>query len=174
MFFRYALQQMPILFVFAKIRLKKKSHISRNEVRNSFFKQKSIRERRLEKNAFTPKIKQGCGSVNDAVGQLAPHSYSTEGPPHHTRVREHQKPRYTPTVSVPQVPQKRSSQSYRSFRPLRSCAVGNAEDVRLRFYRQFRLCFTTTDFGGRKGIGLSPYPYQISTRKEYLNGQPRH
>ena len=54
---------------------------------------------------------------------------------------------------------KRSSRNYRSFRPLRSCAVGNAEDVRLRFYRQFRLCFTTTDFSGRKGIGLSPYPF---------------
>ena len=49
-----------------------------------------------------------------------------------------------------------------SFLPsLRSCTVGNAEDVRLRFYRQFRLCFTTTDFGGRKGIGLSPYPYAV-------------
>ena len=57
------------------------------------------------------------------------------------------------------VPQKRRSRGFRSFRPLRSCTVGNAEDVRLRFYRQFRLCFTTTDFGGRKGIGLSPYPY---------------
>lgn len=56
---------------------------------------------------------------------------------------------------------KRSSHIFRSFRPLRSCAVGNAEDVRLRFYRQFRLCFTTTDFGGRKGIGLSPYPYAV-------------
>lgn len=47
MFFRYALQQMPTLFVFAKIRQKKKSHISRNEVRNSLLKQKFIYERRL-------------------------------------------------------------------------------------------------------------------------------
>ena len=52
MFFRYALQQMPTLFVFAKIRQKKKSHISRNEVRNSFLKQKSIQERRFEKERF--------------------------------------------------------------------------------------------------------------------------
>ena len=66
-----------------------------------------------------------------------------------------------PIYRVPEVPQKRSSHSFRSFRPLRSRAVGNAEDVRLRFYRQFRLCFTTTDFGGRKGIGLSPYPYAV-------------
>ena len=29
------------------------------------------------------------------------------------------------------------------------------------FYRQFRLCITTADFGGRKGIGLSPYPYAV-------------
>ena len=94
-------------------------------------------------------------------GNRPPHTHSTGDTPHHSRVREHQKPRYTSTVSVPQVPQKRSSHIFRSFRPLRSCAVGNAEDVRLRFYRQFRLCFTTTDFGGRKGIGLSPYPYAV-------------
>ena len=81
---------------------------------------------------------------------------------------------HAPCIECLKCLKKRSSRNYRSFRPLRSCAVGNAEDVRLRFYRQFRLCFTTTDFGGRKGIGLSPYPYQISTRKESLNGQPRH
>ena len=43
---------MPTLFVFVKIRQKKKSHISRNEVRNLFLKQKSIHERRLEKERF--------------------------------------------------------------------------------------------------------------------------
>ena len=52
MFFRYALQQMPTLFAFAKIRQKKKSHISGNEVRNSFLKQKSIQERRFEEERF--------------------------------------------------------------------------------------------------------------------------
>ena len=82
-----------------------------------------------------PHITQGCESIRS----------------HDTR----------PMYRVPQVPQKRSSQSYRSFRPLRSCAVGNAEDVRLRFYRQFRLCFTTAHLGGRKGIGLSPYPCAV-------------
>ncbi len=91
-------------------------------------------------------------------GKRPPHTHSTGDTPHHSRMREHQKSRYTPTVSVPQ---QRSSHIFRSFRPLRSCAVGNAEDVRLRFYRQFRLCFTTADFGGRKGIGLSPYPYAV-------------
>jgi hypothetical protein len=45
---------MPTLFVFAKIRRKKKSHISRNEVRNSLLKQKSIHERRFEKEHFYP------------------------------------------------------------------------------------------------------------------------
>ena len=90
------------------------------------------------------------------------HPYSTEETPRQSRVREHQKPRYTPHVSsASSASKKRSSRNYRSFRPLRSCAVGNAEDVQLRFYRQFRLCFTTTDFGGRKGIGLSPYPYAV-------------
>ena len=71
MFFRYALQQMPTLFVFAKIRQKKKSHISRSEVRNSFLKQKLFRKGGLKKNAFTPKIKQGCGSASDAVGHMS-------------------------------------------------------------------------------------------------------
>lgn len=71
MFFRYALQQMPTLFVFAKIRQKKKSHISRSEVRNSFLKNNLFRKGGLKKNASTPKIKQGCGSANETVGQLA-------------------------------------------------------------------------------------------------------
>jgi len=26
-------------------------------------------------------------------------------------------------------------------------------------YRQFRLCITTAYLGGRKGVGLCPYPY---------------
>ena len=68
---------------------------------------------------------------------------------------------HAPCIECLKCLKKRRSRHYRSFRPLRSCAVGNAEDVRLRFYRQFRLCFTTTDFGGRKGIGLSPYPYAV-------------
>ena len=42
-------------FAFAKIRQKEKSHISRNEVRNSFLKQKSIHERRSEKERFHAK-----------------------------------------------------------------------------------------------------------------------
>ena len=70
-------------------------------------------------------------------------------------IRSHDtRPRYR----VPQVPQKTqlSKLSFLSF-----LRIGNAEDVRLRFYRQFRLCFTTADFGGRKGIGLSPYPYAV-------------
>ena len=82
-----------------------------------------------------PHITQGCESIRS----------------HDTR----------PCIECLKCLKKRSSRNYRSFRPLRSCAVGNAEDVRLRFYRQFRLCFTTTDFGGRKGIGLSPYPYAV-------------
>ena len=56
MFFRYALQQMPALFVFAKIRQKKKSHISGNEVTGSFLKQKSILERRLRMQSNPHKL----------------------------------------------------------------------------------------------------------------------
>ena len=72
---------MPTLFVFVKIRQKKKSHISRSEVRNSFFKQKRFRKGGLKKNTSTPKIKQGCGSVNNAVWQQsAPHSFNWRYP----------------------------------------------------------------------------------------------
>ena len=28
-------------------------------------------------------------------------------------------------------------------------------------YDEFRLCITTAHLGGRKGIGLSPYPYAV-------------
>ena len=28
-------------------------------------------------------------------------------------------------------------------------------------YDEFRLCVTTAHLGGRKGIGLSPYPYAV-------------
>lgn len=31
-------------------------------------------------------------------------------------------------------------------------------------YCEFRLCMTPADYGGVKGIGLSPYPYQIFTK----------
>lgn len=148
-------------FLCLQKRQKKKSHISRNEVRNSFLKQKLFRKGGLKKNAPRRRLSRAVEAQTMRWGNWPPHPHLTEDTPHHSRVREHQKPRYTPTVSVPQVPQKRSADSFRSFRPLRSCAVGNAEDVRLRFYRQFRLCFTTTDFGGCKGIGLSTYPYAV-------------
>ena len=62
---------------------------------------------------------------------------------------------------VPQVPQK-TQLSELSFLP--SLAFLRCRERRrctAWVYRQFRLCFTTTDFGGRKGIGLSPYPYAV-------------
>lgn len=31
-------------------------------------------------------------------------------------------------------------------------------------YCEFRLCMTPADFGGAKGVGLSPYPYQLFTK----------
>lgn len=31
-------------------------------------------------------------------------------------------------------------------------------------YCEFRLCMTPADYGGVKGIGLSPYPYQSFTK----------
>ena len=95
-------------------------------------------------------------------GNWQPHPHPTEDTPRHSRVREHQKPRYTPHVSSASSASK-TQLSELSFLPsLVFQRIGNAEDVRLRFYRQFRLCFTTADFGGRKGIGLSPYPYAVS------------
>ena len=39
------------------------------------------------------------------------------------------------------------------------------------FYRQFRLCITTAHLGDRKGIGLSPYPYQFYYRKKVFYGR---
>ena len=82
-----------------------------------------------------PHITQGCESIRS----------------HDTR----------PMYRVPQVPQK-TQFSELSFLP--SLAFPRCRERRrctLRFYRQFRLCFTTADFGGRKGIGLSPYPYAV-------------
>ena len=162
MFFRYALQQMPTLLVFAKIRQKKKSHISRSEVRNSFLKQKFIQERRFEKERFHTEDQAGLWKHKRCGGATGrPPLFNRRYPTSIKDARASEAHDTRPMYRVPQVPQKRSSHIFRSFRPLRSCAVGNAEDVRLRFYRQFRLCFTTTDFGGRKGIGLSPYPYAV-------------
>ena len=94
-------------------------------------------------------------------GNRPPHHHSTGDSPHQSRVREHQKPRYTPTVSSASSASKNAA--IKALVPSVPCvpARWNAEDVRLRSYRQFRLCFTTTDFGGRKGIGLSPYPYAV-------------
>ena len=115
-----------------------------------------------QKNASTPKINQGCGSANDAVGHLAaPPSFNRRYPTSVKGERVSEATIHALCIECLKCLKNRSSQSYRSFRPLHSCAVGNAEDVRLRFYRQFRLCITTTDFGGRKGIGLSPYPYAV-------------
>ena len=114
------------------------------------------------RNASTPKIKQGCGSANDAEGQLAaPPLFNRRYPTSLKGARASEATIHAPCIECLKCLKKRSSHTFRSFRPLRSCAVGNAEDVRLRFYRQFRLCFTTADFGGRKGIGLSPYPYAV-------------
>ena len=89
------------------------------------------------------------------------HPHPTEYTPRHSRAREHQKPRYTPHVSSASSASKNAFLV--SFFPSVPCVPTrwNTEDVRLRFYRQFRLCFTTADFGGRKGIGLSPYPYAV-------------
>lgn len=113
----------------------------------------------MKKNASTPKIKQGCGSANERVGQLAaPPLFNRRYPTSLKGARASEATIHAPCIECLK---KRSSRNYRSLRPLRSCAVGNAEDVQLRFYRQFRLCFTTTDFGGCKGIGLSPYPYAV-------------
>ena len=32
-------------------------------------------------------------------------------------------------------------------------------------YDEFRLCVTTAYLGGRKGVGLSPYPYHFFTER---------
>ena len=35
-------------------------------------------------------------------------------------------------------------------------------------YCEFRLCMTPADFGGAKGIGRIPYPYQLFTKGVFL------
>ena len=86
-------------FAFAKRWQKKRATYRETRCATYFSNKNLFRKGGLKKNASTPKIKQGCGSANDAVGQLAAHPNSTEDPPRHSRVREHQKPRYTPHVS---------------------------------------------------------------------------
>ena len=162
MFFRCTLQQMPTLFVFAKIRQKKRATYRETRCATHFSNKNLFRKGGLKKKASTPKIKQGCGSANETVRQLAtPPSFNRRSPTSLKGARASEATIYAHGIECLKCLKKRSSRNYRSFHPLRSCAVGNAEDVRLRFYRQFRLCFTTTDFGGRKGIGLSPYPYAV-------------
>ena len=115
----------------------------------------------MKKNASTPKIKQGCGSTNDAVGQLAaPPSFNRRYPTSIKGARASEATIHAHGISVSSASK---HAALGAFVPSAPCvpARWNAEDVRLRFYRQFRLCFTTTDFGGRKGIGLSPYPYAV-------------
>ena len=96
------------------------------------------------------------------VGQpSAPHSFNRRYPTSLKGARASEATIHAHGIECLKCLKKRSSRNYRSFRPLRSCAVGDAEDVRLQFYRQFRLCITTAHLGGRKGIGLSPYPYAV-------------
>ena len=95
-------------------------------------------------------------------GNWPPHPHPTEDTPRQSRGREHQKPRYTPHVSSASSVSKNAALG--TFVPSVPCVPalsGTQKMYSFGFYRQFRLCFTTTDFGGRKGIGLSPYPYAV-------------
>jgi hypothetical protein len=71
MFFRYALQQMPTFFAFAKRWQKKRATYRETRCATHFSNKNLFRKGGLKKNTSTPKINQGCGSANDAVGQLA-------------------------------------------------------------------------------------------------------
>ena len=161
MFFRYALQQMPTLFVFAKKAEEKEPHIEKRGAQlisqTKIYSGKEVEKRTLPRR----RLSRAVEAQTMRWGNRPPHPHSTGDTPHHSRVREHQKPRYAPTVSSASSASKNAALI--AFVPSVPCvpARWNAEDVWLRFYRQFRLCFTTTDFGGRKGIGLSPYPYAV-------------
>ena len=138
MFFRYALQQMPTLFVFAKIRQKKKSHISRNEVRNSFLKQKLFRKGGLKKNASTPKIKQGCERENNAVGQpSAPSSFNRRYPTSLKGARASEVTIYAHGIECLKCLKKHSSRIFRPFRPLRSYVSGTQKMYGFGFIASF-------------------------------------
>ena len=126
-----------------KRRQKEKSHISRNEVRNLFLKQKSIQERRLEKERFHAEDQAGLWKRKRCCGATGHLTLIQPKIPHVTQwcesIRSHDA---CSMYRVPQVPQK-TQLSELSFLPsLAFLRIGNAEDVRLRFYRQFRLCIT--------------------------------
>ena len=100
MFFRYALQQMPTLFAFVKKTAEgKEPHsekrgaqlISQIKIHSG----KEVGKRTLPRRRLIRAVE----AKTKRWGNRPPHPHSTGDTPHHSRVREHQKPRYTPTVS---------------------------------------------------------------------------
>ena len=92
----------------------------------------------LKKNASTPKIKQGCGSANDAVGQLAaPPSFNLRCPTSHKGARASEATIHAPCIECLKCLKKRSSRNYRSFHPLRSYVSGTQKMYGFGFIASF-------------------------------------
>ena len=91
-----------------------------------------------KKNASTPKINQGCGSANDAVGQpSAPPLFNRRYPTSLNGARASEATIYAPCIECLKCLKKRSYQSFSSFRPLRSCASGTQKMYGFGFIASF-------------------------------------
>ncbi|MBQ9750719.1 MAG: hypothetical protein IJV87_09120 [Clostridia bacterium] len=89
----------------------------------------------MKKKASTPKIKQGCGSANETVGQLATPPSSNRRYP--TSLKGARASDATIHAQCIECLKKRSSRNYRSFRPLRSNVSGTQKMYGFGFIASF-------------------------------------
>jgi hypothetical protein len=90
-FFRYALQQMPTLFVFAKKAEEKEPHIEKRGAQ-LISQTKLFRKGGWKRTLPRRRLSRAVEAQTMLWGNWPPHHHSIEDTPHHTRVREHQKP----------------------------------------------------------------------------------
>ena len=92
----------------------------------------------MKKNASTPKIKQGCGSANDAVGQpSAPPLFNRRYPTSLNGARASEATMHAPCIECLKCLKKRSYHSFCPFRPLRSYASGTQKMYGFGFIASF-------------------------------------
>ena len=112
-------------FAFAKRWQKKRATYREARCATRFSNKNLFRKGGLKKNASTPKIKQGCGSANDAVGQLAaPPLFNRRYPTSLKGARASEAMIHAPCIECLKCLKKHSSRIFRSFRPLRSYVSG--------------------------------------------------
>ena len=180
MLFRYALQQMPTLFVFSalhKFCRKDGDSMNPSKLKNQAVPLPPRRPRLPEQkrsNRATirpplipleiPHITQGCQGIGSHDTRLM---YRVTQVPQVTLfLLRSQIPSLPSLAFLPKeysiAPQrlmvlKRSFKMTVFSRQIKLDAFGLPNAI----YRQFRLCITTAHLGGRKGVGLSPYPYHF-------------